>query len=57
MQIDRLFTQSEKDPLSSIEFVKRTSEIKNPDGTVVFKMDNVMVPATWSQVATDIIAQ
>jgi ribonucleoside-diphosphate reductase alpha chain len=57
MQIKRLFTEAGKDPLSSIEFVKRTSEIKNPDGSVVFKMDDVFVPAAWSQVATDIIAQ
>ncbi|MBI5727984.1 MAG: adenosylcobalamin-dependent ribonucleoside-diphosphate reductase, partial [Ignavibacteriales bacterium] len=35
----------------------RTSEIKNPDGSTVFRMDNVMVPGFWSQVATDIIAQ
>ena len=57
MHIDRFFTKAGKDPLSSIEFVKRTSEIKNPNGTIVFRMENVMVPSTWSQVATDIIAQ
>jgi ribonucleoside-diphosphate reductase alpha chain len=33
------------------------SEIKNPDGTQVFHMEGVHVPNTWSQVATDIIAQ
>ena len=57
MQIKRLFTEPGKDPLSSIEFVNRTSEIRNPDGSIVFKMDDVYVPAKWSQVATDIIAQ
>ena len=57
MQINRLFTQPGKDPLSSIKFVKRTSEIKNPDGSLVFKMDDVVVPEQWSQVAIDIIAQ
>jgi ribonucleoside-diphosphate reductase alpha chain len=57
MQINRFFTESNKDPLSSLEFVKRTSEIKNPDGSVVFKMEDVKVPKQWSQVATDIIAQ
>lgn len=57
MKIFRHFTNSEKDPLESIKFEKRTSEIKNPDGSVVFKMDDVVVPSTWSQVATDIIAQ
>lgn len=57
MQIKRLFTEAGKDAFASFEFVKRTSEIKNPDGSVVFRMEDVMVPSTWSQVATDIIAQ
>ncbi len=57
MQIKRQFTEAEKDPLASFEFVKRTSEIKNPDGSIVFKMEDVFVPSHWSQVATDIIAQ
>lgn len=57
MQLTRLFTEAGKDPLSSIEFEKRTSEIKNPDGSIVFKMEDVYVPSQWSQVATDIIAQ
>ena len=57
MQVKRLFTTPGKDPLSSIKFTKRRSEIKNPDGSVVFRMDDVSVPESWSQVATDIIAQ
>ncbi len=57
MQINRFFTEQGKDPLSSFKFTKRTSEIKNPDGSSVFKMENVSVPNQWSQVATDIIAQ
>ncbi|HCY74653.1 MAG TPA: vitamin B12-dependent ribonucleotide reductase [Ignavibacteriales bacterium] len=57
MQIKRFFTEQGKDPLSSFEFTRRTSEIKNPDGSSVFKMENVSVPKQWSQVATDIIAQ
>jgi ribonucleoside-diphosphate reductase alpha chain len=57
MQLKRLFTTAGKDPLSSIKFVKRRSEIKNPDGSLVFRMDDVSVPESWSQVATDIIAQ
>lgn len=57
MRINRFFTEQGKDALSSLEFVKRTSEIKNPDGSIVFRMENVSVPKQWSQVATDIIAQ
>jgi ribonucleoside-diphosphate reductase alpha chain len=57
MQILRYFTKADQDPLSQIEFVKRTSEIKNPDGSIVFRMEEVVIPAAWSQVATDILAQ
>lgn len=57
MKINRLFTSAGKDPLESIEFVKRTSEIKNPDGSIVFRMEDVYVPKEWSQVATDVLAQ
>ncbi len=57
MKVERLFTKGAVDPLKSFEFVNRTSEIKNPDGSIVFRMEDVFVPAQWSQVATDIIAQ
>ncbi|HOJ37590.1 MAG TPA: vitamin B12-dependent ribonucleotide reductase [Ignavibacteriales bacterium] len=57
MKFTRRFTQPGKNPLESFNFVIRTSEIKNPDGTAIFKMDNVEVPEQWSQIATDIIAQ
>ncbi len=57
MKITRRFTQNGKDPLATIPFEKRSSVIKNPDGTVIFEMRDIRVPAAWSQVATDIIAQ
>jgi ribonucleoside-diphosphate reductase alpha chain len=57
MKITRLFTQAGVDPFTSFEFEKRTSEIRNPDGSIVFRMEDVSVPKQWSQVATDIIAQ
>ncbi|MEQ8763664.1 MAG: vitamin B12-dependent ribonucleotide reductase [Planctomycetota bacterium] len=57
MKIERRFTKPNESPYSGLEFVSRTSEIRNPDGTVVFRLDEVQVPKTWSQVATDIIAQ
>src|ERR671917_2289615 len=56
MHIPRHFTDA-TDPYVKLNFVPRTSKISNPDGTVVFKAENVMVPETWSQVATDILAQ
>ena len=57
MRIERLFTTAGEDAYARIEFRKATSEIKNPDGSVVFRLDNIEVPASWSQVASDILAQ
>ncbi len=57
MKIRRYFTQSGKSPYAGIDFEARKSEIRNPDGSTVFLMENVMVPTQWSQVATDILAQ
>ncbi|MGA1464279.1 MAG: vitamin B12-dependent ribonucleotide reductase, partial [Balneolaceae bacterium] len=58
MKVARLFTKkSASNPFESIRFVERKSEIKNPDGSLIFRLENVIVPESWSQVATDIIAQ
>ena len=57
MKINRLFTTAGQDPYAGIAFEPRKSEIRNPDGSTVFLMEDVMVPAAWSQVATDILAQ
>jgi ribonucleoside-diphosphate reductase alpha chain len=57
MQIKRRFTTAGKSPYEKIPFRRATSEIKNPDGSVVFKLENFLVPEHWSQVAADILAQ
>ncbi len=57
MKIERKFTTAGKDAYEGLGFTTTSSEIRNPDGTVVFKLDNVEVPAGWSQVASDVIAQ
>ncbi|MCY4152341.1 MAG: vitamin B12-dependent ribonucleotide reductase [Aestuariivita sp.] len=57
MKVTRKFTQAGSDPYAGLEFATTTSEIKNPDGSVVFQLENLEVPVTWSQVATDVIAQ
>ena len=57
MRITRRFTKSGKGAYESIEFRKASSEIRNPDGSVVFQADDIEVPAGWSQVACDILAQ
>jgi ribonucleoside-diphosphate reductase alpha chain len=57
MRIERRFTKEGQSPYAEIEFRLTTSEIRNPDGSTVFKADNVEVPAAWSQVASDVLAQ
>ncbi|MDE0750690.1 MAG: vitamin B12-dependent ribonucleotide reductase [Planktomarina sp.] len=57
MKIERRFTSPNEDAYSSIEFQKTTSEIRNPDGTIVFHLADLEVPSDWSQVAADVLAQ
>ncbi|MGN6144559.1 MAG: vitamin B12-dependent ribonucleotide reductase, partial [Mesorhizobium sp.] len=57
MRIERHFTKAGQSPYAEIEFRKALSEIKNPDGSVVFRLDDIDVPAQFSQVAADILAQ
>lgn len=57
MKISRHFTSANASPYDNITFRKATSEIKNPDGSVVFSMPNFDVPESWTQVACDVIAQ
>ena len=57
MKITRRFTEAGKSPYDTIKFRRATSEIKNPDGSVVFRLDGFFVPEQWSQVAADILAQ
>ncbi len=57
MRIERRFTEAGKSPYDGIEFRTTTSEIKNPDGSIVFQARNIEVPAEWSQVACDVLAQ
>ncbi len=57
MHIARRFTTAGRDPYETIEFRIATSEIRNPDGSLVFHAEGVEVPGEWSQVAADILAQ
>src|ERR1700752_1233251 len=57
MRIERRNTTEGQSPYAGIDFRLTTSEIRNPDGSVVFRLDNVEVPAFWSQVASEVLAQ
>lgn len=55
VRIERRFTESGTDPLADIEFGPRKAVIANPDGSIVWEMDDVEAPTGWGQLATDII--
>src|SRR3546814_21073431 len=57
MRIERRFTAEGQDAYTGIAFRTATSEIRNPDGSVVFRQTDIAVPEGWSQVACDILAQ
>jgi ribonucleoside-diphosphate reductase alpha chain len=55
MKISRRFTQPGQGVFSGVEWERRTSRICNPDGSVVFEMNDAEIPHSWSQLATDIM--
>src|SRR5215831_19672040 len=57
MRIARCFTKAREDPYAAVPFRTASSEIRNPDGSVVFQAEDIEVPSEWSQVACDILAQ
>jgi ribonucleoside-diphosphate reductase alpha chain len=54
--VGRFYTRPGEDPFQTVEYELRTVRIVDADGRVVFEMDDVEVPKTWSQLATDILA-
>ncbi len=56
MKIKRVFTKKGQSPYASMAFEKRTSDVKHVDGQKKSAME-ITVPSSWSQVATDILAQ
>ena len=57
LTVRRHFTDGTAHPFELVEWEKRTARIAGSDGTIVFEQDGVEVPATWSQTATNIVAQ
>jgi len=56
LKIKRVYTTPGVDPYDTIEWDRRSSKISNPDGSTVFKLENLEIPKAWTQLATDIIA-
>ena len=57
MKINRRFTKSGQSPYEGVSFVKRDSRITEFDGTMVFEAKDISIPESFSQVATDVMAQ
>jgi ribonucleoside-diphosphate reductase alpha chain len=57
MRISRQFTTAGQDPYATVPFRTASSDIRNPDGSLVFQAEGIEAPAEWSQVATDILTQ
>ena len=57
MKFTRIFTEDKLDVYKNLKFKTTSSEIKNPDGTIVFSAPEIEVPENYSQVAADVIAQ
>lgn len=55
MKVERFFTVQGEDPYKSVEYSLRDCRITNPDGSIVFEMNNAEIPTGWSQVASDIM--
>ena len=53
MKIQRHYTKAGQSPYAAIAFRTTVSEIRNPDGSVVFRLEGINVPESWSQVASD----
>jgi ribonucleoside-diphosphate reductase alpha chain len=56
MEFRRRFTDGRVSPFDAVEWERRTAQIGNEKGQVIFRQDNVEVPKSWSQTATNIVA-
>ncbi len=56
LAVNRHFTKKDVDPLETVEYERRGSRITEPTGEVVFELNNLDIPKSWSQLATDILA-
>ncbi|MBD3869218.1 MAG: vitamin B12-dependent ribonucleotide reductase [Acidobacteria bacterium] len=57
LRFERKFTKEGVHPYEEIEWELRDAVISNEKGEVAFEQRNVEVPAFWSQLATNVVAQ
>src|SRR6266705_725644 len=55
LPMQRVFSDAKVKPFDQIEWEKRTAEISDDSGKVIFKQENVEVPKSWSVLATKVV--
>ena len=55
LPMERIFSDPQVRPFDQLEWEKRSAEITDDAGKVIFKQDNVEVPKTWSLLATKVV--
>ena len=55
LRIERVFSDAKVKPFDQVEWEKRTAEITDDGGKVIFKQENVEVPKSWSVLATKVV--
>ena len=55
LKMERVFSDPKVKPFDQIEWDKRTAEITDDGGKVIFKQENVEVPKSWSVLATKVV--
>jgi len=55
LTFQRFFTDGKKSPFDAVEWEKRTALIGNEKGVTIFRQEDVEVPKSWSQTATNIV--
>ena len=53
--VPRVFSQPDVKPFDEVEWDRRTAEITDDRGRVIFKQENVEVPKSWSILATKVV--
>jgi ribonucleoside-diphosphate reductase alpha chain len=55
LRVERVFSDAKVAPFDQIEWDRRTAEITDDAGKVIFKQENIEVPKSWSQLATKVV--
>ena len=56
LEFERYFTDGQTSPFDAVEWERRVALIGNEKGKTIFRQEDVEVPKTWSQTATNIVA-